>query len=159
MFKAAGMNFKDRRVIWSLYRDEVAVVRCGKYEEEARVRKGVRQGCTLSPTLFNLYIEKALEVILEKNDENVGGVGVDFLRFADDVAVIAETEEELTTFLTLIETTLSTEYGMNINKEKSKILVASRRETNANVILDGQQLGTVKEFTARLLETKETLPK
>ena len=152
MLKAAGMNFKDRRVIWSLYRDEVAVVRCGKYEEEARVRKGVRQGCTLSPTLFNLYIEKALEEILEKNDENVGGVvihglRVHFLRFADDVAVIAETEEELTTFLTLIETTLSTEYGMNINKEKSKILVASRRETNANVILDGQRLGTVKEFT------------
>ena len=73
--------------------------------------------------MFNLYIEKALEDILEKNDENVGGVviyglRVHFLHFADDVVVIADTEEELATFLTLIETTLSTKYGMNMNKEK-----------------------------------------
>ena len=36
---------------------------------------------------------------------------------------------------------------MYINKEKSKILVASRCETTANVLLDRHRLGTVKEFT------------
>ena len=47
MLKAAGMNFKDRRVIWNLYRDGVAVVRCDKYEGKARVRGQVGQGCML----------------------------------------------------------------------------------------------------------------
>ena len=55
MFKAAGMNFKDRRVIW---RDKVAVVRCGKYEKKARVEKVVRQKCTLSPTLKEILKKK-----------------------------------------------------------------------------------------------------
>ena len=58
MLKAAGMNFKDRRVIWRLYRDEVAVVRCGKYEKKARVEKVVRQKCTLSPTLKEILKKK-----------------------------------------------------------------------------------------------------
>ena len=44
--------------------------------------------------------------------KNVHGLRVIFFRFADDVAVIAKSEEELTTFLTLIKFALSTEYRL-----------------------------------------------
>ena len=38
---------------------------------EASIRKGVRQGCSLSPPLFNLYSEKAINKIKEKT-KNIG---------------------------------------------------------------------------------------
>jgi hypothetical protein len=40
-----------------MYQKEIAVLRFGEIEEEACIRKGVRQGCTLSPSIFNAYIQ------------------------------------------------------------------------------------------------------
>jgi hypothetical protein len=68
-------------------------VRGGNYQQRGRIKKEVRQGCTLSLTLFNLYVQKRLEEVTERLDEANGGVNVHgvrayFLRFADDVAVL-----------------------------------------------------------------------
>lgn len=52
----AGITYKDRRIIKSLYEQEIGVIRCGNYQEETKIMKGVRQECTLSPSLFNLYL-------------------------------------------------------------------------------------------------------
>lgn len=57
-------KYKDRRLIWSLYKEETAVVRCGEHQQEAITSMGVRQDCSLSPILLNGYIQKERE---EKN--------------------------------------------------------------------------------------------
>jgi len=45
ILKRFGVTYKDRRIIKSLYEQEIGVVRCGNSREEAEIRKGVRQGC------------------------------------------------------------------------------------------------------------------
>ena len=50
-----GVKYKDRRIISFLYRDQKAVVEMQGKRGGARIRKGVRQGYSLSPPLFNLY--------------------------------------------------------------------------------------------------------
>jgi len=83
----------------------------------ACIRKGVRQGCILSPSIFNAYIQEEIDIIREKIHLGIkmNGRKIDMLRFADDIAVIAENEEELQRMLRCMEETLRNELKMKIN--------------------------------------------
>jgi Reverse transcriptase (RNA-dependent DNA polymerase). len=69
ILKNLGVKFKERRAIFNIYKDQTATIEMGEHTEEAKVRKGVRQGCGLSPELFNLYIEAAINEIKEKEEQ------------------------------------------------------------------------------------------
>ena len=67
-----------------------------------QIRKGVHQGCILSPCLFNLYTEHIMRNA--ELDEAQAGIkisrrNINNLRYADDTTLMAESEEELTSFL------------------------------------------------------------
>ena len=67
-----------------------------------QIRKGIRQACILSPSLFNLYAEY---IIWNAGlDEAQAGIkiarrNINNLRYADDTTLMAENEEELKSFL------------------------------------------------------------
>ena len=67
-----------------------------------QIGKGVRQGCILSPCLFNLYVEYVMRN--SGLDEAQAGVkisrrNINNLRYADDITLMAESEEELKSLL------------------------------------------------------------
>ena len=59
----------------------------GSIGEWFRTTVGVRQGCLLSPTLFNIFLERIMSDALEEHDGkfSVGGRNINSLRFADDI--------------------------------------------------------------------------
>ena len=61
-----------------------------------RTSVGVRKGCILSPTLFNIYLENIMEETFDQHHPSisVGGRRVCNLRFADDIDLMAGSEEE-----------------------------------------------------------------
>ena len=61
----------------------------GSIGEWFRTTVGVRQGCLLSPTLFNIFLERIMPDALEEHDGKVsiGGRNITNLRFADDMEI------------------------------------------------------------------------
>uniref|UniRef100_A0A8D9A6I6 Craniofacial development protein 2 n=1 Tax=Cacopsylla melanoneura TaxID=428564 RepID=A0A8D9A6I6_9HEMI len=153
ILKDIGLNFKDRRIIWNLYKNETAVYECGEYAGEAKIRQGVRQGCCISALLFNCYIQKALDEMRREMETwpgiKVNGIKIDMIRYADDIALIAPSEEELKAALETMNKILISNYNMKINKNKTKIMIVSRNEDRIRSVikLEDIELKQVKEFT------------
>ena len=83
----------------NLYADQEATVKTGQGTTDwFQIEKGVRQGCILSPCLFNLYVEYIMwnagldEALV---GIKIAGRNIDNLRYADDTTLMTESKEEL----------------------------------------------------------------
>ena len=87
----------------NLYAGQEAIVKTGHGTTEwFQVRKGVRQGCILSPCLFNFYAEYIMRNAgLEETQAGIkiAGRNISNLRYADDTTLMAESKQELKSFL------------------------------------------------------------
>jgi hypothetical protein len=141
-----GIKHADRKLLYKLYKDELAVIKIQNNVEEAKINKGVRQGCTLSPIIFNAYIQEAIEKIKENTNLGiiVNGHKISMLSFADDIALIAETEEDLQQLIKTMDEIFIKDLRMKINVQKTKVLVCGRENVNRiQIKLRGNQ--TVKQ--------------
>ena len=125
--------------LWrNLYAGQDTTVRTGHGTTDwFQIGKGVRQGCILSPCLFNIYAEYIMRnaqagiTIAERNINN--------LRYADDTTLMAESEEELKSLLMKVKEE-SEKAGLKLNIQKTKF-VASGPITSWQI--DGE---TVADF-------------
>ena len=106
-----------------MYETAQSVVRtsCG-YSYQIDCNIGVRQGCPLSPTLFSLFVSDLMGRMRDK----MGGVSlnrlsVHGLMFADDVVLVAETQEKLQAMLDELSMYCS-DWKLEVNTEKTKIV-------------------------------------
>ena len=87
----------------NLYAGQEATVRTGHETTDwFQMGKGVRQGCVLSPCLFNLYAEYIMRnARLDEAQAGIKIAGRNFnnLRYTDDTTLVAESEEELKSLL------------------------------------------------------------
>ena len=105
--------------------------------------KGVRQGCTLSPCLFNLYAEYIIRNAgLDETGIKIAGRTINNLRSADDATLMAESEEELKSLLMKVKEE-SEKVGLKLNIQKTKIM-ASGPITSWEI--DGETVETVSNF-------------
>ena len=130
----------------NLYADQEATVRTGHGKTDwFQIGKGVRQGCILSPCLFNLYAEYIVRNIgLDKAQAGIkiAGKNINNLRYADDITLMAKSEEDLKRLLMKVKEE-SEKVGIKLNIQKTKIM-ASGPITSWEI--DGETVETVADF-------------
>ena len=116
--------------LWEIGMQVRKQVRTGHQKTDwFQIRKGVRQGCILSPCLFNLYAEYI--IWNARLDEAEAGIktarrNISNLKYADDTTLMAEREEELKSFLLKVkEESEKVGLELNIRKLRSWLLVPS----------------------------------
>ena len=91
-------------------------------QQTGSIRKGVRQGCILSPCLFNIHAEYIMRNAgLEEAQAaiKIAGRNINNLRYADDITLMAESEEELKSLLMKVKEE-SEKVGLKLNIQKMK---------------------------------------
>ena len=128
----------------NLYAGQEATVRTGHGTTDwFHIGKGVRQGCILSPCLFNLYAEYIMRNAgLEETQAGIkiAGRNINNLRYADDTTLMAESEELKSLLMKVKE---SEKVGLKLNVPKTKIM-ASGPITSWQIV--GETVETVADF-------------
>ena len=110
-----------------------------------QIGKGVRQGCILSPGLFNLYAEYIMRNTgLEETQAGIqiAGRNINNLRYADDTTLMAESEEERKSLLMKVKEE-NEKVGLKLNIQKTKIM-ASGPITSWQI--DGETVDTMTDL-------------
>ena len=110
-----------------------------------KARKRVHQGCILSPCLFNLhaeYIMRNAGLDEAQAEIKIARRNVNYLRYADDTTLMAESEEELKSLLMKLKEE-SEKAGLKLNIQKTKI-IASSPITSWQI--DGGTMESVTDF-------------
>ena len=142
----------------NLYAGQEATVRTGHGTTDSKignwnqlesdwfqVGKGVLQGCILSPCLFSFYAEYTMSSAgLEEAQAGIkiSGRNINNLRYADDITLMAESEEELKSLLMKVKEE-GEKVGLKLNIQKTKI-TASGPITSWEI--DGETVETVSDF-------------
>ena len=140
ILKEMGLSDHLTCLLRNLYASQEATVRTGH-----GIRKGVRQGCILSPCLFNLYAEYIMRNAgLEEAQAGIkiARRNINHLRYADDTTLMAESEEELKSLLMKVKEE-SEHVSLKLNIQKTKIMASG---PIMSWEVDGETMETVSDF-------------
>ena len=146
ILKEMGIPDHLTSLLRNLYAGQEATVRTGRGTTDwLQIKKGVRQGCILSPCLFNFYAEYIMRNAgLEETQAGIKIVrrNINHLRYADDTTLMAENEEGLKSLLMKVKEE-SEKVGLKLNIQKIEFMTSS---PITSWEIDGETVETVSDF-------------
>ena len=146
ILKEMGISDHLDCLLRNLYAGQEATVRTGHGTTDwFQIGQGVRQGCILSPCLFNLYAEYIRRNAgLEEAQAGIkiAGRNINNLTYADDSTLMAESEEKLKSLLMKVKEE-SEKVGLKLNIQKIKIMASG---PIVSCEIDGETVETVSDF-------------
>ena len=140
-----NINANLIQVIENLYNKATcAVYLKGGIGDSFRTTVGVRQGCLLSPTPFNIFLERIMTDTLEDHQGTVsiGGRTITNLHFADDIDGLTGKQEGLASLVDHLDKT-SAAFGMEISAEKAKLMTNNTNGISIDIKISGEKLDKV----------------
>ncbi|XP_046683273.1 uncharacterized protein LOC124369322 [Homalodisca vitripennis] len=134
--RSAGLSQDQLRFIEDLYQGSSTSIRHSRGSTDPiAFGAGVRQGCPLSPILFNLVMEYLIRPLTALEDQHgavLHGTSVSVLAYADDLALVARSEASLQALLDVV-IPAATWVGLRFKPTKCATLHVARRTTRPSV--------------------------
>ena len=144
-----GMSEKLVNIIRSMYDNTRAVYKIGELETGwVRSKRGVRQGCILSPILFGLYTEElAVRIKRTGLGIRVGNERLSCLLYADDIVIMSESKDELQSMLDAVSG-YGRDFQVRFSGEKSQVIVVNgeERDVESKWRLGEVEIGCTTEY-------------
>ena len=144
-----GVDTSTVKLIKDMYDKTSQIIKMnGKVTKPLRTYKGVRQGCILSPRLFNIFLRDLPEIFDKKcKPVKIGNSDVSCLMFADDIVLLSESQEGLQNCLKELEV-YTRDWDMTVNKKKTKIMIVQNngKKITNNFTYGGLTLETVDKY-------------
>ena len=122
-------------ILKDIYTDSSVTVHLHKESEKIRIKRGVRQGDTISPKLYTATLESIYRRLnWENKGVKIDGEFLSHLRFADDIFLCTETPQELQHMLQELSDE-SRRMGFKMNITKTKVMVVDNTPINVNNVL------------------------
>jgi hypothetical protein len=129
--------------------NEIKIMINNKTTQSVEINRGVRQGCPLCPTLFNIYIN---EIISKWNTDDVKGIQITrdkeikTILFAEDQVLIAESEILLQKSVLKLENIVP-KYGLPISTSKIKTMAfRGRHHIGSKIVINKKIIEHVNTF-------------
>ena len=149
LLSRAEVDDDDIAVIAHLYWLQITRIRKGSdLTEPVKIKRGVRQGCVLSPVMFNLYTEYIFRKTNHIPGVKINGHNINNLRYADDTVLIAEDEANLQDRVTAVKDE-SEKCGLLMNIKKTNVILLTKdtKEKKVSIHIDHKEVEQVQSFT------------
>ena len=129
IMQTLGFRRHITSLIVSLYKTQKATIRWdGDNCKPFNIEKGVRQGCILSPHLFDIYTEHIMRhADVEGLGVILGGLDITNLRYADDVSLLSDNIKRMKRILHRVDKA-GRDAGLHLNAKKTKSYAYKRRQ-------------------------------
>ena len=140
-----GVNKGYIELLTNMYNSGTSVIRLDKESERFPIQKGVRQGDTISPKIFNAGLEQVFrELSWDTKGLEVNGDRINNLRFADDIVLVSTNGDEMEEMLNELDTE-SLKLGLKMNMRKTEIMYNSFADEK-EVKINGIAVKKVEEY-------------
>ena len=144
-----GVKGNFFNIIRSIYSNDMACMKINnKCTKPFVINQGVRQGCVLSPLLFNIFISD-LAKKLNSVDEKlaVDELKLNSIFWADDIVLFAKSDKKLSEMINLLASYCK-ENKLTINSKKTKCLIFNKsgRLIRQKFFLNGSELENVRTY-------------
>lgn len=138
-----GINTIYINILKTIYEQSKAYIVIDGNKTTFEVRRGVKQGCPLSPILFNCLLNYAFNKLnWEEKGININGYKLTNLRFADDIVIFANSLTEMKQMINELLDQCEL-VGLSININKTKIMTNSRKE---EIKINNQEINFVDQY-------------
>ena len=162
MYKLQKINLSTKfiNIVQSMYMDTQACIKTENGDtDNFPIQLGTRQGCNISPNLFNIFINDLPETLTS----NAAGsvflnrlMKLNCLMYADDIVLMSETKEGLKRSLNILEAYCN-KWQLIISTKKTKIIILNKRyQDSSDFILCNEIIEVVKTFTYLGIEMSHT---
>ena len=144
-----GIKGRFFNIIKTIYTKDKACVKIeNKCTETFDINQGVRQGCVMSPLLFNIFLSDLAKKLDTMDDKvKVNNSEISALFWADDIVLLSESENGLKGMLRVVEEYTS-QNMLEINTDKTKIMIFNKtgRLMRRNYCINGVKLENVRSY-------------
>ncbi len=144
-----GINGKVFNIIRDIYTSDKAFIKVNKSRSPMfDLSLGVRQGCILSPLLFNIFLCDLAKKLLDlESSLELGGTSINSIFWADDLVLFANSEEKLKEMLKVLEDYCNiNELVINTKKTKCMTFNKNGRLLARDFHLNGIKLENVRSY-------------